>query len=588
MLLARNPASTASIAVSVSFATLVSGVERTFMTCSTTFSVSTPNAFTFLNFTANNLAISASNVVTLKLTPRNPISPSTYLRINPSGLALSFTFNQYSNQAAIPFSSSTGGDLLLGNLTTSTTTKPSTLTLNNFTLVNPPYGNKAVTLWFSTFNLIGGVEYSIEGGTFSMTCAVSPISSAGLSAATSTINTLTTYTLWFTSINALVSTSLILYTLPTQISLASATCTCPGLPASTCIVYSNNNTLQLTTNTAVTANTNISLTISDARNPTTTTPTATAGSISTYYSDLTTLVDQLSPTNSLLKLTATAATLSAVTLTPASTQVGALSTYTLSVTLRYGLPKLSSLTVKIPTTSYSVSTLGLLSFTVSESSVSAACALTTLSDLYISLNSSCFPADLPAATVITIQLSNLYNPSSTKPTSSWQVSTYYNSYLLEYLHTGITATMASLAQLTHAQAIPTSAVVNSNTPYMISLTFSYPHYTGDRVVISLPQDTILASPTLSCEGSVPVGVIVTCQQTNSLTIVATLNLAASASSSISSLAFKLSTLTNNWYVSTAALTLQTTTNDSTLYFMETYSASVRFQPAALSATAASN
>jgi len=124
--------------------------EQPYMNCSTTLSVPTPNTFRLTNFSPSNTAIGATNIITLRLQVTNPISSISYIRMQPSILTLSYQFNNY-NQGTQPFQSTTSdGSLLLGNLTQSTTVSPSILTLNNFTLINPPYAGKPVTLTFTS------------------------------------------------------------------------------------------------------------------------------------------------------------------------------------------------------------------------------------------------------------------------------------------------------------------------------------------------------------------------------------------------------------------------------------------------------
>lgn len=55
----------------------------------------------------------------------------------------------------------TDGTILLNNLTTSATSSPTLIILNNFTLTNPPYSQKPVTLTFRTENLVDSVYYGI-------------------------------------------------------------------------------------------------------------------------------------------------------------------------------------------------------------------------------------------------------------------------------------------------------------------------------------------------------------------------------------------------------------------------------------------
>lgn len=124
--------------------------EYSYQNCTSSFSVGTPNTFKMTNFATTVTDISASNIITLRLQLTNPISSISYLRIQPNGLGLVFQYN-FNNQGTQPFvvSSTTDGSLLLGNLTAATSA-PGFLTLNNFTLTNPPYANKPVTMTFTT------------------------------------------------------------------------------------------------------------------------------------------------------------------------------------------------------------------------------------------------------------------------------------------------------------------------------------------------------------------------------------------------------------------------------------------------------
>ena len=120
------------------------------MTSTISFSVSTPNQLGFLNFGTTEKAIGATNIVTLRLGVTNPISTISHLRIDSNILSLSYQFHQY-NQGTQPNQIiTTDNSLLLGNLTSSTTSSPIFLTLKNFTLTNPPYANKPVSLTFTS------------------------------------------------------------------------------------------------------------------------------------------------------------------------------------------------------------------------------------------------------------------------------------------------------------------------------------------------------------------------------------------------------------------------------------------------------
>lgn len=147
------------------------------MNCSQTFSVATPNTFRGTSFTSTspNPAISSTNILTLRLTLTNPISSISYIRIQPSILPITYQFNNY-NMGTQPFLQPTSdGSILLGGLTTSTTASPSIVNLNNFTVGNPPYGNKPVTLTFTTENLVDSVYYLVDKGTVDIVATPSTI-----------------------------------------------------------------------------------------------------------------------------------------------------------------------------------------------------------------------------------------------------------------------------------------------------------------------------------------------------------------------------------------------------------------------------
>lgn len=146
------------------------------MNCTTSFAPTTPNSFRLINFVPGSTTIASSNIITLRLQLTNPISSISFLRIQPSILSLSYQFNFYNQQGIQPYQTSTiDGSLLLGNLTQSTSSSPSILTLNNFTLINPPYANKPVTLTISTENLVDSIYYLIDRSTVDIVSTPSSI-----------------------------------------------------------------------------------------------------------------------------------------------------------------------------------------------------------------------------------------------------------------------------------------------------------------------------------------------------------------------------------------------------------------------------
>lgn len=392
------------------------------MNCTSTFAVSTTNVFRATNFGIVNTTIAATNIATLRLQLTNPISSISYVRIQPNILTISYQFSNY-NMGTQPFQTSTSdGSLLLGNFTTSTTSSPTIINLNNFTLINPPYANKPVTLTFTTENLVDSTFYLIDRGTFDIVASPSTIVESGVSATNTSINAVSRYTLWFRNINRLISTSFIIINFPPQITLTPGTSTCSLTGISSNCVINNASMLTVDINTVVVGGTNFSIVVNGVNNPSTTTPTSSF-SIYTYYEDNLSLVDQLLTG---LTLTATSVPLRSVQISSSSLVVGQLSTYTLTVQITNMLPMGSIMRVRIPTTSFPTSNVVLQSFMIGTTVISA-CAITTLSAMYIQLQSSCFATDTPASSTLRAQFSNITNPVSTKPTNTWTVETLYNS-----------------------------------------------------------------------------------------------------------------------------------------------------------------
>jgi len=419
---ARNPPSTAPITISiVLFAKISLNTQYSYQNCSATFWVNTPNAFKMSNFAITNTTISATNVLTLSLQLNNPISSMSYLRINPNSLRLTYLYNNY-NQGTQPSQNPTNDStLLISNLTTSTTTSPSFLVLNNFTLVNPPYANKPVPITFTTSNLIANTYYLIDTSTVTITASPSTIVSYGMNIATTSINALTGYTVWFVTINQLVIGSYIVVVFPSEVSLLGSTCSLASF-SSVCVV-NNSTSLTVTLNTLASSNTNMTITISSVSNPATTTPTGSL-IITTYYMDNQSVVDQLV---SGLIVTATSVQLKSVTINSSSLVVGQTSVYNVIVNVSNMLPAGSAMSIAIPISSYGMSGVGLGGFYIGTTLVSG-CVISVTSSMVVKLASACFSSSVPAGTSVRVVLNNITNPLSTKPCDSWQVRTQYNGY----------------------------------------------------------------------------------------------------------------------------------------------------------------
>lgn len=170
----------------------------------------------------------------------------------------------------------------------------------------------------------------------------SQISESGVSAAVTSIGSKTTYSLWFKTINRLISNSFVIVTFPSEISLNTSTSVCTAT-SGTCAIQ-NSSALKVTLSSIVTAATNISISITNVANPLTTTPTSSF-SIVTYYDSATSIVDQL---NTGLIMTATSVPLKSVIPTLSSYTVNAKTQYTFSLQNSFSLPIGSIVKITFP------------------------------------------------------------------------------------------------------------------------------------------------------------------------------------------------------------------------------------------------
>eukprot|EP00919_Chromeraceae_sp_WS-2016_P004616 GHVR01010962.1.p1 GENE.GHVR01010962.1~~GHVR01010962.1.p1 ORF type:complete len:148 (+),score=10.16 GHVR01010962.1:1972-2415(+) len=146
------------------------------MACTTNFQVSQANTFNKIQFQTTDKKISATNVITLGLEFNNPISSTSYLRIVPNNaLSLTYQYVFVNPGLTTPSGKVEITDLIIGNLTSSTTSSPSFLVLGNFTLTNPPYANKPATIVFKTQNLVSTTYYNIDESTVQITSIPSTI-----------------------------------------------------------------------------------------------------------------------------------------------------------------------------------------------------------------------------------------------------------------------------------------------------------------------------------------------------------------------------------------------------------------------------
>ena len=570
---AKNPASTLPISVTVNLLHYISSTSQpSYMTCSVSYQATTPGTFSSISFSPSNTAISGQSTISLFLSLPNPISSISYLSISyGSDMSLSYAYvtsNQQTTQVSV--ASGTANTLLLTNLTNSTS-QVSSLFMASFTLTNPPYASLSNRITFLTRNLVSGSLYSIDSGSVTVSATVSTIVMSAANMLDTSIGVVSSLTVSFTTVNALITGSKIIITVPGEISLIIGTSSCSCSISSTCSVTNTSSILVNINAISVAAATNVPITITSVNNPPTTTTTSSF-TIGTYYTNDSTPVDRLT---SGLTLTATPVTLSSGAVSSSSPVVAASSTYTITIQNRNPLPSGSYLTVIFPGDFPTALGISLTSFT-SASNVISACTLSAVTSLSYNLT-NCIPSALSAGTSMIIVLANVVNPGSTKPTSSLQVQTYYNSKLMEYMTTGLTVTMTTPTTLTFSSLTPTNATANGQTSYVLAVTFSQTHYSGDKIVLTVPT-TITLNSGFTCTTTTS-GLSVACfkQSTQDLAITVT------STGIYTSITVTITNFQNNWYSSSSSFPIKTTTNDtSSTYYVEQGTASVTMTAAVLS------
>lgn len=206
---ALNPVSTYPISVSF---TITTSDASTVQTCSSTFSVSSPSVLTNVTFVNSNRRISGTNQVIFYGFTSTPLASGAYLRASTS-LGLSYTYVPLTPNK-LQRVATTDGTLLLSNLTSTSVNAQYPLTVGNYTLTNPKYSNKSVSVVFSTEAFINGSFYKIDMATISITADPSTITTAAVTIPTKGINLISSYSVSFTTVNALLGTSTIIIVFP--------------------------------------------------------------------------------------------------------------------------------------------------------------------------------------------------------------------------------------------------------------------------------------------------------------------------------------------------------------------------------------
>lgn len=155
---------------------------------------------------------------------------------------------------------------------------------------------------------------------------------------------------------------------------------------------------------------------------------------------------------------------------------------------------------------------------------------------------------------------------------------------MEYLNSNINIAMNTSAYISNTVVNLSTATVNAIATYTFTFNFIYSHYSGDRIMLSLPSSIVLNAG-FNCLSQTAT-VTTSCIQVQASP--ALLQITMTSSTPINQLIVGVSNLVNNWYVASSIITYTTTTNDTTLYYVEQGNTTLNFAAATLATTTATN
>ena len=194
-------------------------------------------------------------------------------------------------------------------------------------------------------------------------------------------------------------------------------------------------------------------------------------------------------------------------------------------------------------------------------------------------SSGCISASIPSQSTFIITLSNIINPYSTKPSNSLTIQTYFNNFLMEYMYNNIIVTLTTAKGIFSSSITANSNTVNAITTYTFTIGFSLTHFSGDRILLTIPSLMSLSTGFI-CSSSTS-GISISCSQTSITLLILTMSGSGALANSIT---FSVTNLQNPWYSTSPIFNLDITTNDSIYYYMEKGIASLAISSTTLSAS----
>lgn len=377
-----------------------------------------------------------------------------------------------------------------------------TVTIMNAVLMAPPStkpsGNIVVSLYRN------GAIYST--GTISITALTGTLTAVSIAADSLLVNAATSYNLSFTTASPLSSTGLITIQMPSTVTTtnyAAKSCQVSGGTniSASAMCQMSSGTLTVTNAFAGTfaAGSLLNVYFNGVTNPESSATTSSFRITTLYDSSNSYAVDY----SNTLTFKASADTITSLLVSSASSVVGAASMYTVTYTLKNHLPVGGTVLFGLPlnmslenpnSAAVSISIGGAASFSSTPSIVTASNGVYSSALNFSGLATS---SALAAGTVVVFNISNIVNPSSTKPSNSFSMYSYLQNNLIESLTSGVTVTMNTTASFATASVASSSKMNGDATSLILSVMPSVSLPVNGILRLTLPSDVSLTSPSCS-------------------------------------------------------------------------------------------
>jgi hypothetical protein len=445
-----------------SFIILSSNNNALMSTCTGIPVVSTVGAINVGSYSTNKITVNAVGMGTLTFVINSNLDQGDIFTVTfPSTMSLTSLTSVYINGNIVTSALSISGQTITLTLTGTIIYAGSTITVDFANIINPP--NELTTSAFQITTYRNGYKIETSTGSITYSAYRSAITSAVLTSSSNQIGVVCTYTITFTLGQPLISSSAIVIALPSALQGKVISCS-----PSPCSVVS---TMITFTSVSTAVNSVITLNLLSVTNPYNLGLTTSLTLYTLYHSSQLLSIVEYVNTGLTLTLVARASTNANAVIIPSSYVVNNYpTTYTITITNLNPFFAYTYLSIYLPTQI----TIG-GSITCQSGASVQSCNFDSTSNM---LTFSPFTTSTTAGQLSSssFMISNLINPSSTMPTSSFQVYFYNsNNQMVEYITSGLTIQMTTPAKFS-ALSLTTNNTVNSALTSLL-VTFNVPSLT---------------------------------------------------------------------------------------------------------------